>query len=157
MSPVVIGGFAAIDAALLAQLGFALRDYQRRREHQQTRRAGDTRQPSEGAAMTADRDAGRIATPPRRRAVPDAGADSPESAAVRPPRTPSGGRDGAKGTKRAAQRVPYVVVVALIMLAFLAWLLLQWVSYLHGGDSLASIFGVVAAGALAAIASYARH
>ncbi|HEY1284699.1 MAG TPA: hypothetical protein VGF04_01305 [Solirubrobacterales bacterium] len=30
VSPVVIGGFAAIDAALIGQLAYALRDYEKR-------------------------------------------------------------------------------------------------------------------------------
>lgn len=39
MSPIVIGSFAALDAAVIAQVGYALRDYQRRS-------AGDSDDPS---------------------------------------------------------------------------------------------------------------
>ena len=44
MSPVVIGGFAVIDASLFAQIGYALREYwrkQARDDERGTVRAGD--------------------------------------------------------------------------------------------------------------------
>jgi hypothetical protein len=37
MSPVVIGGFAALDAILVAELGIALRDFRRQREDRRDR------------------------------------------------------------------------------------------------------------------------
>ena len=40
MSPVVIGSFAALDAAFLAQLGYALRDLQARHARE-SRETGD--------------------------------------------------------------------------------------------------------------------
>jgi hypothetical protein len=43
------------------------------------------------------------------------------------------------------------------MLGFLGWLLVQWVTYSGGAESLACIFGTAAAGAAAAVAPFARR
>lgn len=57
----------------------------------------------------------------------------------------------------AAARVGYIVGVVGLMLAFLGWLLYQWVDYLHGGQLLACIFGIVLLGVGAAGLSFAHH
>ncbi len=78
-------------------------------------------------------------------------------------------RDGAeRAHKRLASRAssrsggrgagaPYVAAAIALMMAFLGWLLFEWVSYLRGAVALVCIFAVVVLGALASVASLARH
>jgi len=46
MAPMVIGGFAALDAVLFAEVAYALRDYETRRKRKRRARRDDRRQRS---------------------------------------------------------------------------------------------------------------
>ena len=54
-------------------------------------------------------------------------------------------------------RNAYVGAVVALMLAFLGWLLYQWIHFLSGGQVLATIFAIVLLGAGAAVLSFAHH
>ena len=73
-----------------------------------------------------------------------------------PRRRPESGRPPAD-RKHGGAQIPYIALITLAMLAFLAWLLFLWSTFLPGATALVYIFGTAAVCVVAALLSFAHR